>query len=94
MNKFIVLILLSFLISCAGPSRNDINTIRIVDKKDLEKCQAIDAVEGVNDKGLESLAIEQAKEKAFKLDANSIFIQDSVANGASIKITGTAYFCK
>lgn len=94
MKNLAIFLVLVFACACSSPSREDINAIKLIDKKDLVKCQAIDAVEGNNDKGIESLAIEMAKLKALKLQADAIYIQDSVANGSQVKILATAYSCK
>lgn len=82
------------LVSCSGASREELKKIKILEKKDLERCQIIDAVIGKNDKGIEALAIEEAKKQAIELDADSIHIQDSVANGSEVTIKAVAYQCK
>ncbi len=95
MYKILLMPLLVAVVSCSsGPSREEIRKIKLLEKKDLEKCQPIDAVSGENDKGSEPLAIEEAKMNAIKLDADSIFIEDSVANGSNIVIKAMAYSCK
>ncbi len=95
MYKILLIPLLVAAVSCSsGPSREEIRKIKLLEKKDLEKCQPIDAVSGENDKGSEPLAIEEAKMNALKLDADSIFIEDSVANGSNIVIKAMAYSCK
>ncbi len=95
MHKILLMPLLVAVVSCSsGPSREEIRKIKLLEKKDLEKCQPIDAVSGENNKGSEPLAIEEAKMNAIKLDADSIFIEDSVANGSNIVIKAMAYSCK
>ncbi len=98
MNRRVSIILSLFVaaafVSCAGPSRDDIKKVKIVEKKDLVKCQAIDTVRGENAQGSEALAIEAVKKAALELDSDSIFIQDSVNNGGSYVVTAMAYHCK
>lgn len=83
------------LVSCSStPNREELRKFRLIEKKDLERCQVIDAVTGENSKGLETLAIEDAKAKALKLNADSLYIEESVANGSEIIIKAAAYQCK
>ncbi len=95
MHKILLMSLFVVAAACSsGPSREEMRKIKLLEKKDLEKCQPIDAVSGENDKGSEPLAIEEAKMNAIKLDADSIYIEDSVANGSDIVIKAMAYSCK
>lgn len=93
-NLSLIMALL-FAVACSStPNREELRKIRLIERKDLERCQAIDAIKGVNAKGLETLAIEDAKAQALRLDADSLFIEESVANGSEVVIKAVAYQCK
>lgn len=96
MRKLTWMVLLLTLVSCGSSQkmRDAARMIHLLEKKDLERCQAIDQVIGENDKGSETLAIEQAKFAAVNLNADSLYIEDSIGNGSKIKIIAVAYRCK
>lgn len=96
MFKYLPLLTVLLLaVACSGtPDRGELKKIKLIEQKDLERCQVLDVVNGVNEKGLEALAIEDAKAQALKLEADSLYVHESVANGSKITIKASAYQCK
>lgn len=96
MRKLTWMVVLLTLVSCGSSQKisDAARMIHLLEKKDLERCQPIDQVTGENDKGSETLAIEQAKVAAVDLNADSLYIEDSVANGENIVIKAMAYKCR
>ncbi len=91
--KYLVLIV--FIISCAGPSG------KLTEKaKKLEvfstrpaKCRVIDKVIGTDKNGTSELAVNHALNQAADLGASGIFITEEIPNGKNRTVHAIAYEC-
>lgn len=57
-------------------------------------CVVVAKVRGSHHDGSDELAENMARNQAAKEGANSLFIEDTIANGKERKVEGTAYNCK
>ncbi len=94
-SKFIGGIVLLFaFVSCGGlPPEKQLASVKVLEKKDLEQCMVMEAIQTVDQNGSEALAINEAKFMVLKKGGNAIHIEDSIANGKEVVIKAFIYKC-
>ena len=97
--KLIMFISLSIsLFSCAGTSKTKLSQkakeMRILDSAKTPGCSVLDKVVGINEDGSEALANNHARNLSAGLEANGIYVNETVQNGSNIKVYATAYQCE
>ena len=89
---FIALIVIGCTVSKTKLSSKG-QAIDVLENKPGKDCFVVAKVIGENEDGSVELARNHARNLAGKLDADSIFIDQEVPNGNSVKVFATAYTC-
>ena len=95
MKKLLIMCFVLSLVGCAVSKTklsDDGEKVKIISFPG-KNCNVIDKVVGINEKGIEQLAHNHARNLAAKLDGNAIVIE-TVSNGNMIKANGTVYDCR
>lgn len=89
-------LILAMLVSCAVSKTklsDDGKKVKVLGQKNNPDCQVIDKVVGENEKGLDELAKNHARNLAAELDGDSLFFDELVSNGNIVKAHATVYQC-
>lgn len=96
MSKYIILLIT--IVSCSsGPYvlTDKTRGVEILKRapKDQADCEVLAKVKGFHKEGSADMATNMARNAAADMGADSIFIDDVVANGGKREIFATAYKC-
>ena len=92
-SVIIILLLGIVLTSCSSKSVH-IDEIKELNRQELKKCSYLNSIDTEVQKGNEKSTEMQLKIKVHKLDGDAYFIDESVQNGATLKVSASAYKCK
>lgn len=68
--------------------------VQMLENRPGQECAVVGKVIGENAQGSRDLARNHARNLAAKMDANALFIDEEVPNGAKVRIFATAYQCE
>lgn len=92
--KVSILILLSFLAACSTSHQLNSESKKIEIYTQAPKdCVVVGKVVGIHDEGSIDLARNQAINKANKLGANGVIVNQEIPNGSKMEVFATAYKC-
>ncbi len=94
--KFILLAAVMVLGSCAVSKTklsSDGKKVKVLGQAKNPECNVIDKVVGENEKGLDALAQNHARNLAADIGGDSIFFDEMVSNGNIVKAHATVYQC-
>lgn len=96
MNKFFCILGLLSVVACSSnPYKltKKAQKIKVVNSKP-RSCEVVGRVFGEADTGDVGSATNVAVNNAASKGADTVYVNESVQNGASIKVIATAYICK
>lgn len=67
--------------------------VKVLTQPKSPGCNVIDKVIGMNEKGIDELAQNHARNLAARMDANAIYFE-MVSNGNMVEAHGTVFQCK
>lgn len=97
MGKTLVWFLALVLASCSSSSPQLSSAgeqVKVLVNKKASGCKVLEKVVGKNEQGSQDLAENDARNLAGKVKANSIYFDEVVATGATVKVYATAYWCQ
>ena len=68
--------------------------VKVLGQAKNPSCQVIDKVVGENEKGIDALAQNHARNLAADIGGDSLYFDEMVSNGNMVKAHATVYQCK
>ncbi len=96
MSKYLILLSLTLLVSCASDPyklTDKSREVEVLKRAPKDDCEVVTKVIGTHSKGSTELARNMARNKAASKGADSIFIEDEISNGSNREVVATAYKC-
>jgi hypothetical protein len=91
--KFLIISIGIILSGCASKAM-DLNQIKELKREGLKKCEFLNSASAQTESGDEKLVLRELKIKVQEMKGSGYYIEDTVQNGANIKIAVSVYKCK